>query len=106
MNFNSGKKIIFLVTQSEMGGAQRYVYEISKVLAERHEILIAAGEGDGELFEKISRLGQDCGGQAKIKIIQLECLKRTPNPYLVISAIAEIIRLLKKERPDVLFLCS
>ena len=89
-----------------MGGAQRYVYEISKVLAERHEILIAAGEGDGELLERISRLRQDYGGQAKIKIIQLEYLKRAPNPYLIISAIAEIIRLLKKERPDVLFLCS
>ncbi len=100
------KKILFLVTQSEMGGAQRYIYEVSKALAERYEILVAAGDpafakasaGKGELFQKLKN--------TRVRPVYLKRMKRTPNPYLAISAIAEIARLLKKERPDVLFLCS
>ena len=97
---NVKQKIIFLVTQSEMGGAQRYIYEVTKVLAERHEILVAAGEGDGELFEKIR------GTKSEIRNIKLRYLKRSPWPWQVVLAITEIVKLLKKERPDVLFLCS
>jgi len=99
------KKIIFLVTQSEMGGAQRYIYEVSKALAERHEILVAAGEGDGELFDKISK-SKIQNPKLQLKTQKLKYLARTPNPYVLISAIAEIRRVLKEEKPDVLFLCS
>ena len=99
------KKIIFLVTQSEMGGAQRYIYEVSKALAERHEILVAAGEGDGELFDKISK-SKIQNPKLQLKTQKLKYLARTPNPYVLISAIAEIRRVLKEEKPDVIFLCS
>lgn len=92
------KKILFLVTQSEMGGAQRYVYEISKALAKRYEILVAAGSGDGELFEKLK--------QAGISFRQLSQMQRTPWPWQVIFTVKEIANLIRKERPDVLFLCS
>lgn len=92
------KKILFLVTQSEMGGAQRYVFELSKALAEENEILVAAGEGDNELFNKLSKL--------HLKIQKLKHLTRSPGPFRIISAIAELLGLLKKEKPDVLFLCS
>jgi hypothetical protein len=47
------KKILFLVTQSEFGGAQRYIFEILTHLnPQKYEVLVGAGEGDGELFEK------------------------------------------------------
>ncbi|MBI2042637.1 MAG: glycosyltransferase [Candidatus Nealsonbacteria bacterium] len=96
---NGVKRVLFLVTQSEMGGAQRYIFELARGLdKQKYEISVAAGEGDGELFERIAPL--------QVKTHQLINLKRAPNPYLLIAAVVEIRRLLKKEKPDVLFLCS
>lgn len=93
------KKILFLVTQSEMGGAQRYIFEIARLLNKtKYDILVAAGQGDGELFKKLGAIG--------VKSRQLKQLKRTPWPWQITSAIWEIRELLKKERPDILFLCS
>lgn len=92
-------KIIFLVTQSEFGGAQRYIFEmVSNLNRKQYEILVAAGQGDGELFKKLQNIN--------IKKIPLEQLKRVPWPWQVLLVIKEIRNLLKKEKPDFLFLCS
>jgi len=73
-------KILFLVTQSEMGGAQRYIYEIGHALdKEKYEVLVATGEGDGELFRKLATLG--------IESRKLEQMKRTPWPWQISSAV-------------------
>lgn len=102
------RKIIFLVTQSEFGGAQRYVFEVARVLSGKHDILVAAGKpafakasagkSDGELFQKLKNI--------PVKPVYLKRLKRTPWPWQAILAIGEIYNLLKQEKPDVLFLCS
>lgn len=92
------KKILFLVTQSEFGGAQRYVFEMARALSERHEILVAAGQGDGELFKKLE--------STEARPLYLKHLKRAPNPLRIIQTIVEILRMLKEEKPDILFLCS
>jgi len=93
------KKILFIVTQSEMGGAQRYVFEVAKNLdREQYEVLVAAGQGDGELFKKLEN--------TQVQPVYLKRMKRTPWPWQIILAVWEIRDLLKKERPDVLFLCS
>ncbi len=93
------KKILFLVTQSEFGGAQRYIYEMATNLnKDKYDILVAAGEGDGELFRKLQN--------SKIQPIYLKWMKRSPWPWHVILAILEILNILKKEKPTTLFLCS
>jgi len=46
-------KILYIVTKSEWGGAQKYVFELSKALKNEFEVLVASGEGNGELFEKL-----------------------------------------------------
>ena len=92
-------KILFVVTQSEIGGAQRYIYGISRSLSpKKYEILVAAGQGDGELFRKLQLAG--------VRSLPLKQMKRAPWPWQIILAIREIYSLLKKEKPDVLFLCS
>ncbi len=92
-------KILFLVTQSEMGGAQRYIFEIARLLdRNKYEAVVAAGEGDGELFRKLQNIG--------VESRQLEQMKRAPWPWQITGAIWEIRHLLKKEQPDILFLCS
>ncbi|MFH1423468.1 MAG: glycosyltransferase [Candidatus Nealsonbacteria bacterium] len=102
-------KILFLVTQSEMGGAQRYIYEIARLLDKNvYEVMVAAGEpayakatagkGDCEFFKKLEIIG--------VKSIQLKQMKRTPWPWQITKSVWEIRTLLKKEKPDILFLCS
>ncbi len=93
------KKILFIVTQSEFGGTQRYIFEIVSNLAQqKYDILVAAGEGDGGLFQKIQN--------TSIKTIKLKWLKRVPLPWQAFFSIFEIFNLLKKEKPNNLFLCS
>jgi len=100
-------KILFLVTQSEMGGAQHYIYEICRALnSEKYEVLVAAGDpafvkataDKGELFQKLKN--------TRVRPVYLKRMRRTPWPWQIILAIWEIRSLLKKERPNILFLCS
>ena len=93
------KKIIFIVTQSEFGGAQRYIFEmVSNLEKAKYDILVAAGQGDGELFRKLQ------GTPART--IQLKWLRRTPCPWEIPLSIFKIYNLLKREKPNTLFLCS
>ncbi len=92
-------KILFIVTQSEFGGAQRYIFElVSHLNKEKYDILVAAGQGDKGLFNKLQGLN--------IETIHLKHLKRNPNPLEAIFSISEILGLLKKKGPNILFLCS
>ena len=93
------KKIIFLVTQSEFGGAQRYIFEmVSNLDKNKYDILVAAGEGDGELFKRLR--------DTRTQTIHLKRMRRAPWPLQAILSGIETLNLLKKERPDILFLCS
>lgn len=100
------QKILFIVTQSEFGGAQRYIYEILRGLnKEKYSFVIAAGEGDKELFKKISKL-KNQNSKLRAENQNLKYLKRRPRPWEIFLAIKEILDLLRKEKPNVLFLCS
>jgi len=99
---NTKKKILFLVTQSEFGGAQRFIYRlITNLDLSKYDISIAAGpEGnnaDGLLFSL-----RDKG----FKVLPLKFLKRVINPVVDFCGFSEIYRLIKKEKPDTVFLCS
>jgi len=93
-------KILFIVTQSELGGAQRFVFEAAKYFSQQgYEVAVAAGEGGNALFAQFSN-------EETIKTHSLKHLKRTPGPITALLIIKEITRLLKTETPNVLFLCS
>lgn len=99
---NTKKKILFLVTQSEFGGAQRFIYRlITNLDLSKYDISVAAGpEGDnadGLLFN-VKKEG--FGG------FSLKFLKRKINPFIDFLGILEIRKLIKKENPDIVFLCS
>jgi len=96
-NFVYFMKILFLVTQSTWGGAQRYIYDLATNLNSKYEIKVAAG-GYGELLKQLEK--------EKIKTCSLKYLKRSINPYNEIRAFFEILSLLKKERPDIIHINS
>jgi glycosyltransferase involved in cell wall biosynthesis len=98
------KKILFLVTQSEFGGAQRFIYTFTTALhvSANYEIVVGAGpEGDDEkgLLFALEKKG--------ISIRHLKYLKRSIDPLFDFLGVIEICQLIKKEKPDILFLnCS
>ena len=93
------KKIIYLVTQSEWGGAQKYIYDLATNLPkDRFDILVAAGEGDNELFNRLE--------DKKIPVYRLKHIVRAIRPIKDLLALFELIKLFKKEKPDIIHLNS
>jgi len=91
------------VTQSEFGGAQRFIYRLTTNLdSQKYDILVAAGpegnDANGLLFNLKNK---------GLKTIALKFLRRGINPLFDFClGLIEIYRLIKKEKPDILFLCS
>lgn len=97
------KKILFIVTQSEFGGAQHFLAHLVAALdKDKYDITVAAGpQGDDQtgLLKFLEKKG--------INTKHLKYLRRGINPLfdLYLSP-AEIFNLIKREKPDILFLCS
>jgi len=98
------KKILFIVTQSEFGGAQHFLAHLIdglRVSANHYEIVVAAGpRGDDKagLLSFLEKKG--------INTRHLKHLKRGINPLFDFLGLIEIRKLIKKEKPDTIFLCS
>ena len=93
------KKILYLITSSEYGGAQKYVFDLAVNLPPEYQAMVAAGSGDGELFSRLT-------DYPKVKTIKIFNLKRLPGPFAVWKCLKEIIKLLSQEKPDILHLNS
>ena len=95
-------KILFIVTQSEFGGAQKYIYEIATHLnPDKYKITVAAGIQGNNKHSLLSRLRKK-----GIKTYLIKHLKREINPYYDLRAFFEIEQLIKTEKPDIIFLNS
>lgn len=90
-------KILYIITQSEFGGAQRNVFDLAFVFSKEHEIIVAAGS-NGELLSRLT--------EKNIKTYHLKHLKRAINPYSDTMAIFELYSLIHKIQPDIVHLHS
>src|SRR3989338_7813734 len=92
------KKILFVITKSNWGGAQRYVFDLATHLPkEEFEVVVALG-GMGLLAQKLQAEGT--------MIYHSEWLGRDISVGKDIKSFLELYRLFKKERPDVVHLNS
>ena len=93
-------KILYFITQSEYGGAQRYVFDLANNLKSDFQVAVAMGEQgkDGRLAKKLD--------ENDIKYFILPHLKRDISPLNEIFALREIIKLIKKYQPDIIHLNS
>ncbi len=93
-------KILYIITQGELGGAQKYIAELSKVLKNKNwDINVAIGEDENNwLSQEINSLGG--------RIWSLKHLKRNISPLNDLLAIFELFKLLHKINPDVIHLNS
>ena len=99
-------RILYIITQGEQGGAQKHVLDLAKGMKEKgHDVYIATGvqrqEKDKWLFESLQEKGI-----SKEKLFELKNHAREINVVKDIQSVFEILKLLKKVRPDILHLHS
>ncbi len=93
-------KILYLITQSELGGAQKYVFDLASGLKNNFKVVVGFGE-QGESGELAKQLKQ-----AGIAYCVLPDLKRQISPIKDFLALGQIIKLIIKEKPDLIHLNS
>ncbi len=91
-------RILFLITKSNWGGAQKYVYELATSLAsERYEVKVAAG-GSGPLIQKLKEAG--------VEVIPIGSLGRDINVGKDAATFGQLWKIIRREKPDVLHVNS
>lgn len=90
-------KIIQIITLCELGGAQSVVVNLANKLSEEHEVIVAAGEGDGKMFALL---------HPKIKQERLSHLQRSLSPKNDLLTVFDMRKLYQKYKPDIIHLHS
>lgn len=86
-------KILYGITKSNFGGAQRYVYELSSEMKRQgHDVVVLYG-GEGSLVKRLK--------EQNIRIITLSYLKRDISIVGELRSFYFIFHTLFNERPDV-----
>jgi len=95
------QKILYVITQGEWAGAERYVFDLATNLGADFDVTVAIGEPNGhqDLQNKLDKIG-------RVHVIQLTHLVRRISPYHDILAIFELAQLYKKLQPDIAHLNS
>jgi len=87
-------QILYIITQADGGGAQKYVLSLAK----HFRGTIAAGDEAGKLFDNAK--------QAGLTVFPLTHLKRNIHPWHDFLAVWEIKQLIKNLQPDIVHLNS
>lgn len=90
-------KILFAITKSNFGGAQRYVYDIARSLPEQFNPVVVVG-GEGWLLSTLTQKG--------IRVVTVPALQRNVKLFSDLRAFFEIVKIIKKEKPDIVHLNS
>ena len=91
------QKILFLITKSNWGGAQRYVYNLATNLPPTMQPIVAVG-GTGALIEKLR--------SHAISVRHIESFKRDVSIIKELQSLYELFRLIREERPDIVHVNS
>lgn len=92
------QKVLFVLTKGNWGGAQRYVYDLATNLPrEQYETKVVVGQGN-ELPEKLANAG--------ITTISLPRLGRDLNVFGDLLILFSLIKIFRRERPNIVHLNS
>ncbi len=90
------KRLLIAITLAETGGAQTYVAQLLPALAERYDVVVAA-HGHGPL--------EDAARAAGARFVPLRHVRRPIGPR-DLAGLVELVRLFRRERPDLVHLNS
>ena len=92
------KKILFVITKSNFGGAQRYVYELATHLpATQYEVHVACG-GNGILVKKLRSAG--------VTVHTIQNFERDIHFRKELGSLTELYALIQSIKPDIVHLNS
>ena len=94
----STKKILFILTKSVWGGAQKYVFDIATSLPKDQFEPIVAGGGKGIMAEKIISAG--------LPYLEIKSFQRDISFWKEIVSFFEILKILFKTKPDIVHVSS
>lgn len=94
------KTILFIITQSEFGGAQTYIFDLARKLNKDYRIGVIAGCQNMDNIFKQKLIDQ------KISYYCVPSLKRSISPINDIKAIYKLINIINLIKPSVLHLNS
>lgn len=105
MNMPARRKILFVITKSNWGGAQQYVYTLATHFIQTgNDVLVALG-GTGEPGAPTGLLAERLQ-EADVPIIFVPSFTRDISLLQEIKSFFELLRIFRKVRPDVLHLNS
>lgn len=90
-------KILYIITKSNWGGAQKHVFDLAKEAKEKFDVSVAFG-GNGLLKQKLDEIG--------IKNFEITNFQRDISLLKEIKAFFEISKIIKDIKPDVIHLHS
>jgi len=91
-------KILYVITKSNWGGAQRHVFDLATAMKEKgHDVWVALG-GEGLLKKKLEEAG--------IYTFSIATLGRDMAPGKDAGSLREIYTIIKNKQPDVIHLHS
>ena len=91
-------KILYLITKSNFGGAQRYVFDLATAMRERgHDVVVGFG-GNGTLAEKLAA--------ASVRTITISGLERDVDPTNDFRTFLRLLDIFAAEQPDIIHLNS
>jgi glycosyltransferase involved in cell wall biosynthesis len=99
------KKILYVITKSNWGGAQRYVYDLATNLPkEKFEVIVALGGTGGKSAE--AGLLQQRLLEANIRTVFVKSFVRDVSFAKELSTYSELVEIFRREKPDVIHLNS
>jgi glycosyltransferase involved in cell wall biosynthesis len=105
MSHSTQKNVIFLITKSNFGGAQKYVYELAcAAKAQGHSVTVACG-GTGENGSPLGLLAEKLT-KANIRVQRINHFMRNMSIMSDLLAFFEVLTILRTKRPDVLHVTS
>jgi len=92
-------RILFIITQSEFGGAQRFMFNLNTNIQDAYETMVLVGpDGGGEFIRALKTAG--------INGVELPTLRRALRGLEDLVCIRDIARTIREFAPDIVFLSS
>lgn len=90
-------RVAYLITNSEIGGAQTHVADLLQALRDRVEPMVLAG-GAGPLFSTAQNAG--------VRTVRLRLLDNALSPWRALNAFMELLQMLRTTSPDLIHVHS
>lgn len=100
-----GKRILFVITKSNWGGAQKYVYDLAINLPKEQFAIAVTFGGMGKADASTGLLAERLK-ESGVRTVFLSSFARDISLFRECKAFFELLRIIEEERPDVLHLNS